>query len=85
MQSWRGIIEAYRSRLPVAKETAVVSLNEGNTPLIRAHNLERHLNARFRVAHRNDRTRVNASAMSRLILLPQNCARGDSGNLCQHG
>ena len=32
--SWRGIIEAYRPFLPVSNKTPVVTLNEGNTPLI---------------------------------------------------
>jgi threonine synthase len=36
---WRGVIEAYRDRLPVAKGDAVVTLNEGNTPLIRSEKL----------------------------------------------
>lgn len=31
---WRGVIEEYRSRLPVSKQTPVVTLNEGGTPLI---------------------------------------------------
>ena len=34
LQSWPGLIEAYRSYLPVTEETPVVSLQEGNTPLI---------------------------------------------------
>ena len=34
LQSWPGLIEAYRSYLPVTEETPVVSLREGNTPLI---------------------------------------------------
>jgi threonine synthase len=33
---WRGLIEAYRDRLPVTAETPVVTLYEGNTPLIPA-------------------------------------------------
>jgi threonine synthase len=33
-QGWRGLIEAYRPYLPVADTTPVVSLYEGNTPLI---------------------------------------------------
>jgi threonine synthase len=32
--SWNGIIEAYRAYLPVTRKTPIVSLNEGNTPLI---------------------------------------------------
>ena len=38
---WHGVIEQYRKFLPVTEKTPVVSLNEGNTPLIRAHNLEK--------------------------------------------
>src|SRR5882757_2095216 len=33
--SWRGIIEEYRDRLPVETSTPVVTLIEGNTPLVR--------------------------------------------------
>jgi len=31
---WPGLIEAYKQYLPVTKKTPVISLNEGNTPLI---------------------------------------------------
>jgi threonine synthase len=33
-QHWPGLIEAYRQYLPVTDKTPVVTLNEGNTPLI---------------------------------------------------
>jgi threonine synthase len=33
---WRGIIEEYRDRLPVSPNTPIVTLLEGNTPLIPA-------------------------------------------------
>jgi threonine synthase len=33
---WRGIVEEYRSRLPVADDTPVVTLCEGGTPLVRS-------------------------------------------------
>jgi threonine synthase len=33
---WRGVIDAYRERLPVSAETAAVTLYEGNTPLVPA-------------------------------------------------
>jgi threonine synthase len=35
-QQWRGVIEEYRSRLPVSEQTPVVTLGEGGTPLVRA-------------------------------------------------
>ena len=36
---WPGIIEAYRDRLPVTDATPVVTLLEGNTPLLDAPRL----------------------------------------------
>lgn len=40
---WRGVIEEYRKYLPVDENTPVVTLLEGNTPLIPARNLSRDL------------------------------------------
>jgi threonine synthase len=37
--SWPGVIEAYRDRLPVSERTPVVTLFEGNTPLVPAPEL----------------------------------------------
>ncbi|MFI5842892.1 threonine synthase [Catenuloplanes sp. NPDC051500] len=36
---WRGLIEAYRDRLPVSESTPVITLHEGNTPLVPAPEL----------------------------------------------
>ena len=36
---WRGLIERYRDRLPVTERTPVVTLYEGNTPLVPAPEL----------------------------------------------
>src|SRR6476619_7553733 len=33
---WRGLIDAYRDRLPVTESTPVITLYEGNTPLVPA-------------------------------------------------
>jgi len=38
---WPGLIEAYRSRLPVTDASPVVTLQEGNTPLLPAPELSR--------------------------------------------
>jgi threonine synthase len=38
-RSWRGIIDAYREYLPVTAKTPLISLCEGNTPLIPAPSL----------------------------------------------
>ncbi|HXV18903.1 MAG TPA: threonine synthase [Candidatus Omnitrophota bacterium] len=39
MSAWPGLIERYRKYLPVSSRTPVVTLNEGNTPLIFSKNL----------------------------------------------
>ena len=41
--TWRGVIEEYRRFLPVTNATPVVTLREGDTPLLRAERLERHV------------------------------------------
>jgi len=45
-ERWRGIIQAYRDRLPVSDRTPVVTLNEGNTPLVDAPRLSDAVGAR---------------------------------------
>src|SRR6185436_19201427 len=42
---WRGLIEAYRNRLPVTEATPVVTLHEGNTPLVPAPVLSQRIGA----------------------------------------
>lgn len=37
--TWKGIIHQYREFLPVTSSTPVVTLNEGNTPLLKSNNL----------------------------------------------
>jgi threonine synthase len=43
---WRGVIEEYREFLPVSEATPVVTLQEGNTPLLPAPRLSERLDAR---------------------------------------
>jgi len=40
---YTGLIDKYRDRLPVSDDTRVISLGEGNTPLIRLNNIPRTL------------------------------------------
>jgi threonine synthase len=40
---YTGLIDKYRDRLPVTDDTRVISLGEGNTPLIRLNNIPRAL------------------------------------------
>ena len=41
---WPGVIRYYWDLLPVEKEESIVTLHEGNTPLVRCRNLERLIN-----------------------------------------
>lgn len=41
---YTGLIERYRDRLPVHDDTRIISLGEGNTPLIKLHNIPAMLN-----------------------------------------
>jgi len=43
MAYWKGVIEEYRPHLPVTEKTPVVTLKEGDTPLIQAKNLSKKL------------------------------------------
>ena len=36
---YQGLINTYREYLPVSEKTPVITLNEGNTPLIKCANL----------------------------------------------
>jgi len=46
MTAWPGVIEAYRSLLPVTGDTPVVTLLEGGTPLLEAPRLSARMGAR---------------------------------------
>jgi threonine synthase len=46
-RAWPGVIEAYREFLPVTDRTPIVTLLEGNTPLIRCHRLAELINPRI--------------------------------------
>jgi len=39
LATWQGVIEGYRAFLPVTDRTPIVTLGEGNTPLVRAPRL----------------------------------------------
>lgn len=49
MKMWPGIIERYREYLSVSDATPVITLNEGNTPLVKADNLARLINPELEI------------------------------------
>ena len=48
-KAWAGLVEHYRSWLPVGDTTPIVTLLEGNTPLLRAPSLEKRIGRGVRV------------------------------------
>lgn len=44
-----GLIERYREFMPVSEHTCIISLNEGSTPLIPAHNLSAAIHPRLEI------------------------------------
>jgi len=44
---WHGVIHRYAAHLPVSSATPIITLNEGNTPLIRAPNFVDAIDGRF--------------------------------------
>lgn len=46
---WRGIIHRYREFFPVTDETPVITLNEGNTPLVESVHIARQIHPRLRL------------------------------------
>jgi len=46
---WKGIIHKYREYLPVNDKTPIITLNEGNTPLLEADNLSKAIGNGLRI------------------------------------
>lgn len=47
MSEWRGVIHRYREFLPVTEKTPIITLHEGNTPLIKCSRLARAINPKI--------------------------------------
>ena len=39
MEAWKGLLREYKSYLPITDKTPLITLNEGNTPLIKAEKI----------------------------------------------
>ena len=46
---YTGLIEKYRDRLPISDDTRIISLGEGNTPLIRLNNIPKMMNKKVEI------------------------------------
>ena len=62
MKMWPGIIERYREYLSVSDATPVITLNEGNTPLVKADNLARLINPELEIYRTEDEVPIPLGA-----------------------
>lgn len=66
---WNGIINIYRNFLPVTDETPIITLNEGNTPLIKAVNLKNRIGLDLELYFKFDGTNPTGSFKDRGMTL----------------
>lgn len=64
-----GIIERYREFLPVTERTPVITLNEGDTPLIKAENLDEIIGKRLNLYFKYEGTNPSGSFKDRGMTL----------------
>ncbi len=67
--AWRGIIEEYREFLPVNDKTPIVTLKEGNTPILRAENLKKKLGINLEIYFKFDGANPTGSFKDRGMTL----------------
>ncbi len=83
-KAWAGVIDRYREFLPVSAETPVVTLLEGNTPLIPAPHLEQRLGRGLKVYLKYEGLNPTGSFKDRGMTLAVSKAReaGSSAVIC---
>src|SRR5512143_1741480 len=81
---WQGLIDRYREFLPVTDATPVVTLNEGNTPIIRADRLRRHLGLTCEVFLKYEGLNPTGSFKDRgmTVAISKACERGAKAVIC---
>ncbi len=84
MQPWRGVINEYREFLPVTEKTPVVTLNEGNTPLIKSHNLVKAINPKLELYLKYEGTNPTGSFKDRgmTVAISKALERGSRAVIC---
>lgn len=81
---WRGVIEHYREFLPVTSRTPVVTLLEGNTPLIPARRLARRIGKNLEVYFKYEGLNPTGSFKDRGMSVAVSCAleKGAEAIIC---
>ncbi|MDD2927271.1 MAG: threonine synthase [Candidatus Omnitrophica bacterium] len=81
---YQGIIDRYRKHLPVTEKTPVITLNEGNTPLIYSGHLSRLLGNGFEVYLKYEGLNPTGSFKDRgmTMAISKACEEGSSAVIC---
>ena len=83
-RGWRGVIRKYRKHLPVTEGTPVISLHEGNTPLIRVPNFVKTIGGAFELYLKCEGLNPTASFKDRgmTVAVSMAAARGAQIIMC---
>ena len=81
---WKGVIRHYFKYLPVTEKTPVVTLLEGNTPLVPATNISKHLGENIDLYLKCEGLNPTASFKDRGMTVAVSCAleRGAKAIMC---
>ena len=74
-ERWQGIIHRYRAHLPVTERTPIVTLNEGNTPLISAPNFVKSIAGDFELHLKYEAANLTCSFKDRGMTVAVSKAR----------
>src|SRR5260370_33115938 len=81
---WPGLIEHYRRFLPVSDSTPIVTLNEGNTPLIEAPEIAERLGLNVKVYFKFEGANPTGSVKGRgvTVAISQALRHGARAGVC---
>ncbi|TYP54911.1 threonine synthase [Thermosediminibacter litoriperuensis] len=84
MKNYNGIIDRYFEHLPIKDRANIITLKEGNTPLIRAHNIERQLGITLEIYLKYEGMNPTGSFKDRGMTVAVSAARenGSSAVIC---
>ncbi|OGX17242.1 MAG: threonine synthase [Omnitrophica WOR_2 bacterium RBG_13_44_8b] len=84
IKNYKGVIERYRQYLPVTKQTPVITLLEGNTPLIYAGYLSKLVGKKFEVYLKYEGLNPTGSFKDRgmTLAISKACEQGSNAVMC---
>lgn len=80
MAHYQGLINTYRQYLPVSDKTPVITLNEGNTPLIKAENLAKKIGLEAEIYLKYEGSNPTGSFKDRGMTMAVSKAAEDGAN-----